>query len=326
MSSGDRGTNGDPFSLDIWSKYWLGWVSPTLLTEENPSSDILSVGTQKEDGTPRVLRINIPGKEHEYYLLENRQFEGWDEGMGTYYPGENGGILLWHIDEQAEEFTSKDRQPAVTPLFREDMGDGKPTLIGVWVRHQYPFFDRRIQEEVYENVNGYLNLPVYANENILRRTYSCVGVKFTTESGSKMNVQVRYWNHIWDAGKVTKKPTTTSTGTRTYTCTWCGATKTESVPKLKKAANPLKIRVSSRTCKRKKLKKPKTFNIGVTKAQGKVTYALSGNGKKAKIRVTTKGKVIVPKKCKKGKYTITVRAAGNSRYKAGDKKVVITVK
>lgn len=38
-------------------------------------------------------------------------------------------------------------------------------------------------------------------------------------------------NHTWDAGKVTKSPTTTETGVKTFTCTVCKGTKTESIPK-----------------------------------------------------------------------------------------------
>lgn len=39
--------------------------------------------------------------------------------------------------------------------------------------------------------------------------------------------------HTWDDGVVTKEPTTTETGVKTYTCTFdgCGATKTETLPK-----------------------------------------------------------------------------------------------
>ena len=35
--------------------------------------------------------------------------------------------------------------------------------------------------------------------------------------------------HSWDSGKVTTQPTCTAAGTKTYTCTSCGATKTESI-------------------------------------------------------------------------------------------------
>ena len=39
--------------------------------------------------------------------------------------------------------------------------------------------------------------------------------------------------HTWDDGKVTKEPTITAEGVKTYTCTVCGATKDEAIEKLK---------------------------------------------------------------------------------------------
>ena len=45
--------------------------------------------------------------------------------------------------------------------------------------------------------------------------------------------------HQWDAGKITKQATTTSTGIRTFTCTKCGTTKKETIPKtVPKKATP----------------------------------------------------------------------------------------
>ena len=38
--------------------------------------------------------------------------------------------------------------------------------------------------------------------------------------------------HTWDAGKVTQEPTETAEGVKTYTCTVCGETRTEAIPKL----------------------------------------------------------------------------------------------
>ena len=38
--------------------------------------------------------------------------------------------------------------------------------------------------------------------------------------------------HSWNDGVVTTQPTTTATGVKTYTCATCGATRTESIPKL----------------------------------------------------------------------------------------------
>ena len=41
----------------------------------------------------------------------------------------------------------------------------------------------------------------------------------------------KYGDHTWDAGKVTKEATETEDGVKTYTCSACGGTKTETLPK-----------------------------------------------------------------------------------------------
>ena len=45
--------------------------------------------------------------------------------------------------------------------------------------------------------------------------------------------------HSWDAGKVTTAPTVESKGVRTYTCTVCGETRTETIDKLIVASDPV---------------------------------------------------------------------------------------
>ena len=41
---------------------------------------------------------------------------------------------------------------------------------------------------------------------------------------------VQYADHTWDDGEITTEPTCKDTGVKTYTCTACGETKTETVP------------------------------------------------------------------------------------------------
>ena len=93
-----------------------------------------------------------------------------------------------------------------------------------------------------------------------------------------------------------------------------------------KKANTLKIKVSYKAYKRSKLTRTRKFSIGVSKAQGKVTYTLNKAAKKAKIKVTKKGLVKIPRKCKKGIYKIVVKAAGNKYYRAGKKTVKIKIR
>ena len=56
-------------------------------------------------------------------------------------------------------------------------------------------------------------------------------VKYVCACGSSYNEAVYpALGHDWDGGTVTKEPTATETGVRTYACTRCGETKTESIP------------------------------------------------------------------------------------------------
>lgn len=129
--------------------------------------------------------------------------------------------------------------------------------------------------------------------------------------------------HTWDEGVITGAPTTKKAGVRTYTCTVCGETKTEAILKL----NPLTVRPVKVTCKAAVLKKAKqTFTIKATKAQGKVTYSLNKAARAAKMKVSGKGKIVIPKKCGAGTYKVTVKARGNKTFQPGSKTVKITVK
>jgi immune inhibitor A len=75
---GDR-----PAHLDPWSKYWLGWISPELIT-----------GSSDRTMTPRTVYQMLTGTPDsgEYFLVENRPQTGFDAGLPS------SGMLIWHID------------------------------------------------------------------------------------------------------------------------------------------------------------------------------------------------------------------------------------
>lgn len=140
--------------------------------------------------------------------------------------------------------------------------------------------------------------------------------------------------HNWDAGKVTKSSTYTSTGIKTFTCTVCGKTRTEPIAKLAKVTNPLAIKAVKKTVKATKLKsKAATVSGAVTftkKGAGKISYSGTGTNTKAKKALkinTSTGKITVKKGTKKGTYKmkVKVKAAGTTKYKAGSKTVTVTI-
>ena len=63
---------------------------------------------------------------------------------------------------------------------------------------------------------------------------TCTAKGYTTHTcacgDSYVDTYVDALGHAWDNGKVTKEPTETETGVKTFTCTRCGETRTETIP------------------------------------------------------------------------------------------------
>jgi len=80
---GDR-----PAHPDAWSKYFLGWVNPTIVTGTLSNEPI----EQAESSADVYKLLSGTSLSGEYFLVENRQQVGFDAGL----PG--SGLLIWHID------------------------------------------------------------------------------------------------------------------------------------------------------------------------------------------------------------------------------------
>jgi M6 family metalloprotease-like protein len=99
-TSNNPGTeNGEsPAHMEAWSKWFMGWVNPTLIQGSTNNSSIPQVET---NATVYQLRSNPNGVDWrfgssgtgEYFLAENRQQTGFDQGL------DGCGLLIWHIDE-----------------------------------------------------------------------------------------------------------------------------------------------------------------------------------------------------------------------------------
>jgi M6 family metalloprotease-like protein len=88
----DQGSyNGDGFTPAGYTSYerWVaGWAEPTVLETEDVNVD--NMKSLQSSGESYVI-YNKKNR-NEYYLLENRQFDGWDAEL----PG--NGLLIIHVD------------------------------------------------------------------------------------------------------------------------------------------------------------------------------------------------------------------------------------
>lgn len=71
-----------------YERYCLGWLEPKLL--KDPAN--ITIGHVSDEDSYGDVYLLPTEKEHEYYIFENRQQQGWDR----YIPGH--GMLAWHID------------------------------------------------------------------------------------------------------------------------------------------------------------------------------------------------------------------------------------
>ena len=145
----DQGSyNGESFQPPYYSayeKWYCGWATPTELSEAATVKDMKPVA----EGGQTFVIYNDNHKD-EYYLLENRQQEGWD---GSLY---GKGLMITHVDFDATvwrynlvnaNYSYNDGTKTVTlndhqrcTIFHADNEDGTRTLASI-AGDLYPYTD-----------------------------------------------------------------------------------------------------------------------------------------------------------------------------------------
>ncbi len=89
MASASYADNGNtPPLFSGFERAELGWLEYTdFATNTDTLTTIAPLNREN-----KAYRVSVPGNENEYYIIENRQKEGWDRSL----PGH--GLLVWHID------------------------------------------------------------------------------------------------------------------------------------------------------------------------------------------------------------------------------------
>ncbi|GLX79128.1 hypothetical protein tinsulaeT_24680 [Thalassotalea insulae] len=83
-----QGTQYCPPHFSPWSKTQLGWYSPQIISSDGEYS------LRQAEQNPDVYKITKGFPNGEYLLVENRQNSGFDCTVPQ------GGLAIWHIDEQ----------------------------------------------------------------------------------------------------------------------------------------------------------------------------------------------------------------------------------
>jgi M6 family metalloprotease-like protein len=97
MMANSWGFNGDgryPPHFCAWSKVFLGWVTPTVLSTSGTYT------APRVQTTPTVFKITNNFPANEYLLIENRQPYGFESVMPA------GGLAIWHVDDNKGSIAS----------------------------------------------------------------------------------------------------------------------------------------------------------------------------------------------------------------------------
>ena len=103
-------TNGHaPVQFDAWSKVELGFVTPQVVASTGYANvNMNSIGASS---AYNVVKVTSTANPNQYFLVENRGLNGYDVGLERFgirpAYGNNGGIMVWHIDESVKDSSGR---------------------------------------------------------------------------------------------------------------------------------------------------------------------------------------------------------------------------
>ena len=198
-----------PVAFDAWSRSVLGWVTPTVAADGE-----YEVYSDKADYNVLMVETGVEG---DYYLIETREFTGWDAGLdidsndggwsGYCYADyvDNGGLICWHVDdgvyddyEYINHVNNTYHRPALMPLYPEVDPEGNPTFIGE-IDFDYgtaqPFFTYELWQEEYAPYLDCVDFPTYnGSDDFEDRTFS--GVEMEIIGDLDHGVKVRFGDTV----------------------------------------------------------------------------------------------------------------------------------
>ncbi|MBO5611127.1 MAG: M6 family metalloprotease domain-containing protein [Prevotella sp.] len=110
MDYGSYNNNGyTPIGYSAYEKNFMGWID-YIAPEEN-TQYTLPIFNQKNIQTDKAVKITSPLNPNEYFILENRQQQGWDK----YIPDE--GLMITHVTYVADRWSANTVNNKAVQLF-----------------------------------------------------------------------------------------------------------------------------------------------------------------------------------------------------------------
>ena len=134
MDSGNYNGEGySPAGYSAHERWLMGWLTPTELTTTTTVTNMPALSDE-----PQAYLIRNDGFPNEYYIVENRQQDGWDASL----PG--NGIIVFHVDYDADLWvstrayvnTSSRQHYLIFPA--NDITSTSKTIIKNW---SYPYYN-----------------------------------------------------------------------------------------------------------------------------------------------------------------------------------------
>ena len=128
MDSGNYNGKGFcPANYSAHERWLMGWLTPTEL---DYNRTITNMPALTDEGVAYLIRNE--GYENEYYMIENRQQDGWDIAL----PG--SGLVIFHIDFDPSIWTSVSDTPNSSKIQRYTIfnANNSTSLISNWA---YPY-------------------------------------------------------------------------------------------------------------------------------------------------------------------------------------------